>query len=494
MSSHILSLNLLLPVLGILMICTIPRNHSLIIRRIALIATGLQAWIAVQLLLNFDYRLEALQMVEHVRWIDALNIDFFLAIDGLNLVFIILSAIIFFTGAIITEHSISRPTGFFSLYLLTDFAIMGLVSGLDMLLILCFTGIAIFAFFLLLAIWTETTEDIAAGQFALTGIFSFMVILAAALLLHYDSALKSFVLPELIHGAHLTLSQRTILLILTFCGLAPFIPVFPFHFHLRPALRNVPVSLKMVLTCIFAQIGIYYLLRFGQVIFPGTQATLVPLLAALGTLNIVYGAIQVTQGDDLDAWTVPSTLIFSGLALLGIAAAVDLSVQSGFPQALGLTGALFNVFNHGVLLALFLVICYLQNKPSDAGSDRHLPLLFVGVPVFAASFLPGLAPFISLIMILIPAFQSPVIRIFAWIALPGLMVYVASTLNLFRKIHQTRYSQSSATNPIPIRITLFILIPLLLLLVAFGIFPDWFSRWITHSIQQFASLFITVTP
>ena len=138
MNEHLLSMNIFIPLLGILAITSASKKREDIIKIIAAITTGLQMWIALQIFFNFDRTKSGIQFVEHYSWIKTFSIDYFLGIDGLSFPLVLLTALILFISVFASWKLKKGVKGYFILFLLLDMGLMGVFTSMDLFLFLIF--------------------------------------------------------------------------------------------------------------------------------------------------------------------------------------------------------------------------------------------------------------------------------------------------------------------------------------------------------------------
>src|SRR4029079_14561706 len=229
------------------------------------------------------------------------------------------------------------------------------------------------------------------------------------------------------------LRTQIVLWLALFIGFAIKIPAFPFHTWLPDAHVEAPTAISVILAGVLLKMGTYGILRINYGVLPA--ATLAPaselfswmgshsiafwVLAALGTLNIIYGALCAMAQQDLKKLVAYSSISHMGYVMLGMSAFT--------PQ--GINGAVLQMFNHGTVTAmLFLLVGVIYDRAHHRDIDGFGGLagimpVYTGVTAlafFAAMGLPGLSAFISEVLVLLGAWQK----------YPGLTVVAASAVIL----------------------------------------------------------------
>ncbi len=195
----------------------------------------------------------------------------------------------------------------------------------------------------------------------------------------------------------------TVIWAFLFLGFAVKVPVVPLHTWLPDAHVEAPTPISVILAGVLLKMGVYGMLRFNVAIFPDTTRSLAMLIAALGVISVIYGAMVCIAQRDLKKMIAYSSISHLGFSILGIAAMT--------PAAL--SGALFNLFTHGLISAmLFLVVGVLYDRAHHRDIDgfgglaKVMPeyTVLMGVAFFASLGLPGLAGFVPEFLVLTGAF------------------------------------------------------------------------------------------
>ena len=206
---------------------------------------------------------------------------------------------------------------------------------------------------------------------------------------------------------------RNIAWLALFVGFAIKIPAFPFHTWLPDAHVEAPTAISVILAGILLKMGIYGILRINYPLLPDATATFAQMIAVLGVINIVYGALYAMAQKDFKKLIAYSSISHMGFCMLGM--------SSFTPE--GINGAVLQMFNHGTITAmLFLLVGVIYDRAHHRDIDGFGGLAMVmpvytgimAIAFFAALGLPGLSAFISEVLVLMGAWQySPPLAI-AW--------------------------------------------------------------------------------
>jgi NADH-quinone oxidoreductase subunit M len=145
MTEHLLSINLLVALVGLIFILLTKRNQALIIKTAAAIISGIQVWIGIEMLLNFNPHETALQFAERIHWIDGLRIDYYIGIDSGNLVFLLMTALLIFVSVLISWRQEKRVKEYFTFLMILNLGLTGAFAAMNLFLFVIFLGLAFFA-------------------------------------------------------------------------------------------------------------------------------------------------------------------------------------------------------------------------------------------------------------------------------------------------------------------------------------------------------------
>jgi NADH-quinone oxidoreductase subunit M len=378
-------------------------------------------------------------------WIVPFGIRFHLAIDGLSLLLLLLTA---FLGAAAVGASwteIRDRPGLFHLTLLWTLAgTMGVFMALDLFLFYFFWELMLVPMYFLISLWGHENRVSAAVKFFLFtqggGLLMFAAILGLYFLHGRHTGVYSFDYRQLLEGT-LPASITFWLMLGFFLGFAVKLPVFGLHTWLPDAHTEAPTAGSVVLAGLLLKTGAYGFLRFSLPLFPRESAELAPAAMILGTIGVLYGAFLAFAQVDAKRLVAYTSISHLGFALLGI--------YTG--TRLGLQGAIVVLLAHGLSTGgLFIVVGILQERFHTRRMDE-LGGLWSSMPrlggvalvlALASLGLPGLANFVGEFLVLTGAFAvSPVL---AAVAAVGFVLSSIYSLWLIYRIFRVRNAR-----PIP---------------------------------------------
>src|SRR3989454_1157558 len=403
MQHNVLSLMVFIPVVGMAVILCLPARAHAAIRWMGVAAATPPLLLAVWLLEHFDPQTTAPQFIQRFAWIPAYRIDYFVGVDGISITMVLLTTLLCFLCMFASFGIDKALKGYFALFLLLETGMLGTFVALDFFLFFIFWELMLLPMYFLIGVWGGPRREYAAIKFFLYTLLGSVLMLVTILYLYFASG-GSFDMTRLAALVAGKIDMRVQLLLWTalFVGFAIKIPAFPFHTWLPDAHVEAPTAISVILAGVLLKMGTYGILRINYGILPA--ATLAPawhgrslafwLLAALGTFNIVYGALAAMAQTDLKKLVAYSSISHMGYVMLGMAAFT--------PQ--GINGAVLQMFNHGTITAmLFLLVGVIYDRAHHRNIDGFGGLASIvpvytgvtGFAFFSAMGLPGLSAFIS---------------------------------------------------------------------------------------------------
>src|SRR5271155_5793365 len=469
--SHALTLITFIPIAGMVLILALPDAMKAASKWIAVAATIPQLLIAIFLYENFDTTTSAVQFAEKAAWMPSYHITYFIGVDGISISMVLLTALIMFIS-VFASFGINRAEkGYYAMLLLLDTGMMGVFVSLDFFLFYIFWEVMLLPMYFLIGIWGGSRREYAAIKFFLYTLLGSVLILLAMLGLYYYGATPTFDMTKLAANASTySLNFQRVAWLALFIGFAIKIPAFPFHTWLPDAHVEAPTAISVILAGVLLKMGTYGILRINFSILPGASHELAWLfLGAVGTINIVYGALCAMAQTDFKKLVAYSSISHMGYVMLGLA---------GFTAA-GINGAVLQMFNHGTVTAmLFILVGVIYDRAHHreingfGGLASHMPLYagITGFAFFAAMGLPGLSAFISEVLVLIGAWQRhPIMTVFgasAAILTAGYMLWT------FQRIYLGPINEKYKDFPDLSFREAFTLVPLGIIVLVLGVYPQ----------------------
>lgn len=476
-NKKMLSVLILLPLLGAIAIVLLPSGiGAKMPQRVALIVTGIAFLWTLLLTSQFNPGNINQQFVEFFPWIDSLGLNYGISLDGLSLPLIVLNALLTAIAVYSTDDTIGRPRFYYCLLLLLNAGVNGAFLAQDLLLFFLFYELELIPLYLLIAIWGGERRGYAATKFLIYTAVSGILILASFLGMVWLGHSVSFDLDAL-NTRSLPLATQLILLGGILVGFGIKMPLVPFHTWLPDAHTEASTPISVMLAGVLLKLGTYGLLRFGYHLLPDAWAYLAPWLAIWAVVSVLYGASCAIAQKDMKKMVAYSSVGHMGYVLLAAAAATPLS----------LLGAVMQMVSHGLISALlFLLVGVVYKKAGSRDLDvvrglfnpeRGMPVIgtLMVTGVMASAGIPGMIGFISEFIVFRSSFVVfPVQTLLCMIGTGLTAVYF---LILMNRAFFGRLSDKVKNLPRVYWSDRFPAFILALLIVIFGIQPNWLIRW-----------------
>jgi NADH-quinone oxidoreductase subunit M len=501
-----------LPLLGGLVVAGLDREQRRLARGLGLGFMLLALALALVLWLNFDGKSGALQFSERHPWIPALGAEYFLAIDGLGLLMVLLTALVV-PFALLAEwrrlEAAPAPKAFVSLLLFLQAGLFGAFTALNFVHWFLFWELSLVPAYFLIKLWGGPERVQAATQFFVYTLVGSVTMLLGFLALYL--AAGTFDFTELAGKARsgemaTLLSTRLarpglsahalgwLLFAGVLLGFAVKVPLMPFHTWLPAAYAEAPAGVTMVLTGVMSKMGVYGLLRILLPIFPQPMREALPLLLGLAVATIVLSALAACAQRDLKRLLAYSSINHLGYCLLGVFAAARLTGPEAAwaaEKAAALNGVILQMFNHGIVAAaLFFFVGLLEQRAGtrgleDFGGLRQVAPVFcglMGIALFASLGLPGLNGFVGEFLIFKGVF--PLAPWAAALSLAGLLATAVLLLTLMQRVfHGPAGGRTAAFADVSAGEVLIVL-PATALMFVLGLYPQLFVGMLNSTVLQ----------
>jgi NADH-quinone oxidoreductase subunit M len=456
-------------VAGLFVILIIPEERKAQIKWVSAVFSGITLILSVYLFFAYDKGQGGLQFVEKYRWVESIGITYLNAADGFNLPMLLLTGIVFFTGVLTMWQLDFRVKEFFALYFLLVAGVFGLFMSMDLFFIFVWYDVSLFPMYLLIAIWGSTRKEYGAMKLTLYLLAGSALILPAIVYLFVQAGLNTFDVTILMRPGTFSASEQKFAFIFLFIGFGILAAVWPFHTWSPVGHVAAPTPVSMVHAGVLMKIGAFGVLRVGIFLCPEGWQYWAPLMAVLAAIGIVYGVFVGLSQTDLKYCIGYSSVSHMGIVGLGLAT-VSLD---------GLNGAVFQMFAHGIMTALFFsAIGYIYDRTHTkmidelGGLSRIMPVAstFFIVAALAGIGVPGLASFWGELMVFIAAFRT--YPLWGTLAVCALVV---SALFMLRVVQRTFYGPKNQQYEHIPDVSFGLALPrmiLLAVLVIFGLFPS----------------------
>jgi NADH-quinone oxidoreductase subunit M len=426
LNDSILTLTLLVPLVGAVIVALLPRQGRIIqwfTLAVSLITFGL----TLHLPFHYQYGHPGFQFVVDLPWITNPAIRYHLGVDGISMWLVVLTGFLAPLGVLASWTKIDQRTKeFYFFFLLQQTAMIGVFVALDMFLYYAFWELTLVPMAILISMFGRNRGTEAAIKFFIYTFLPSALLLVGIVLLYAKTGTFDYVqLQTMLAQNNTGLSQHALLWIsLAFLvAFAVKVPVFPLHGWLADVFSEAPTAMAMIVA---GKLGLYSILRFNLGLFPAEARKEAPVMIALAVIGILYGALVALVQKDMKRLAAFSTVSSLGFCILGI---FCFSVS-------GLDGAVFQILNEGVTVAsLLLLIGFLYERyntyeiASYGGLAKRMPnlaTLFVVTSV-ALVGLPLMNGFVGEFLILSGSFPGHV----AWVSAATLGVILSAAYMLW---------------------------------------------------------------
>ena len=432
----ILSTIAYLPLLGALLIMFFVDGKDEEVVRRATLATALVTMLAsLVIVFKFQSGTPDFQFVEKLSWIDTLGVTYFVGVDGISMLLIVLATILSSIVVLSSWTAIThRVKEYFIFMLLLETGMIGVLMSLDVFLFYVFWEVMLVPMYFLIGVWGGERRLYAAIKFFLYTLAGSVLMLLGILTIYYKVAAElgyySFSLLDW-YSVAIPHHLQWWLFLSFFVGFAVKVPMFPFHTWLPDAHVQAPTAGSVILAGVLLKMGTYGFVRFSMPLLPWATVEFVPFMMVLSIVGIVYGALVAMVQKDMKKLVAYSSVSHLGFVMLGLYA---LNEQ-------GITGGILQMINHGISTSgLFLCVGMIYERRHTrlisefGGLSKQLPVFAVMFAIMTMSSigLPGLNGFVGEFLILVGAFKANWVYA-AW-ATSGIVLGAAYMLWLFQRV------------------------------------------------------------
>jgi len=467
--THLPLLTLLLacPVVGLAAILVTPGRRPGAIRRIAA-ASGVAAAVLVAVLwLRFDPHAPGYQFVERLPWLPSFGIEWHNGVDGLNLPLLALTAIVYLTGVLVMWELQERVKEYFAFMTLLVVGVYGVFMSLDLFFFVFYYEVAVLPMYLLIAVWGSTRKEYGAMKLTLYLLVGTALVVPAALAVYWGAGQGTFDITRLA-AAHYSRGFQLLVYPFLFVGFGILAGMWPLHTWSPVGHVAAPTAVSMLHAGVLMKLGAYGILRVAMPVLPEGAQYWAHATAILATVNIVYGAFVALGQTDLKYVIGYSSVSHMGIVLLGL---------STLSEA-GVNGAVFQMFSHGVMTALFFAaVGYIYDRLHTrdigklGGLSRTMPVAsaFFIIAALTGAGVPGFSSFWAELLVFLGALRTfPVLAV---IVVGALAITLAYSI---RVIVLAFFGQPREAHPQVADIGLFLSLPRAILvgfLLLFGFVP-----------------------
>ncbi|MGE4317309.1 MAG: NADH-quinone oxidoreductase subunit M [Deferribacterales bacterium] len=483
---HILSILIFFPLAAALFLLIFFRGGKSTMWA-AFAASVVEFIFTIPLMTNFDKTNGGMQFVEQTWWIKSLGIQYYLGVDGITILMIFLTTLLTMIAILGSFTYIQkRQKEFYIAMLVLETGMVGTFLAMDFFLFYIFWEAMLIPMYLIIGVWGGKRRIYAAVKFFLYTLAGSVLMLLAIIALYYvhGQATGEFTFDILkITSQYASYSKgfQMLIFVVLFIGFAIKVPMFPVHTWLPDAHVEAPTAGSVILAGVLLKMGTYGMLRFCLPMTPYASITMMPYIAALSVIGIIYGALVAMVQKDIKKLVAYSSVSHMGFVTLGIYA---------LNQA-GIEGGILQMFNHGIITgALFLLIGLIYERThtreiADYGG------IAASVPLYATIFLiftmgsiglPSMGAFIGEFLVLVGAFEA--FSDWAILAAIGVIFSAVYMLWMFQRVlYQSLNKRWENLADMNLREVIYIF-PLLVIVFWVGLYPETFTSYIHESVKQ----------
>jgi NADH-quinone oxidoreductase subunit M len=505
--NNLLTLILFSPLIGAAILFFVPRATSdRAMKWIAFLWSLVPLALAIVLWVSYRPDMAGFQFEFKTAWFPQINSAFHVGVDGISVPMVLLTTLLVPLGLLISFSISERVRAYLILFLMLEMGMLGVFVALDLIVFFVFWEIGLVPMYFLINQWGGKNRDYASFKFFIytmagslgmlltiqciwvaTGTYDIVTLTTPGMLPFSAGYALKFVKPE-----NLPL-LRSIAFFAFALAFAIKIPIWPFHTWLPDAHTEAPTAGSMVLAGVLLKLGAYGYLRLVLPMFPDAAAKFAWVLALLGMLAIVFGALAALGQTDFKKLVAYSSVNHMGFVAMGIAAAAYAMGNPAFKNdaQIAASGAVLQMFNHGLSSAALFALVGVVYERTHTRDLNELNGISVAVPVYAGILmfcafaglgLPGLNGFVGEFMVVRGAW--PIFTLFMAISMFGLLLTGGYILwMLLKTLFGPQNPRWAKLPEISFREAI-ALAPLMILMLILGVYPMWIVQVINATVGR----------
>ncbi len=414
-----LSLLIFFPLLGALAALLVRKAEAA--KWVALVTSIVTFVISLVVYMQFNSGSGGYQLTEQIPWIalPGLTFTYFVGVDGMSMMLILLTTFIMIVTLLGTWNSITKSVpAFMALLMVLEAGMIGVFCSLDLFLFYIFWEVILIPMYFIIGVWGGKRRIYAAVKFFIYTMAGSLIMLVAIIWLgieagHITGHFTTDLTKLLVVSRQLPIDTQHYLFLAFALSFAIKVPIFPLHTWLPDAHVEAPTAGSIILAGVLIKMGTYGLIRFCLGLFPQASFDYSTLFSVLGVIGIIYGALVSMVQTDVKKLIAYSSVAHMGFIVLGI---FSMTRE-------GLQGAVIQMINHGLstgMLFMMFGMMYDRRHTREiseyGGLAKMVPLfsVFFGIAVFSSVGLPGLNGFIGEYLTMMGAYYSPVLNTWSY--------------------------------------------------------------------------------
>ena len=473
MTFPILTLLIALPLVGAGFVLAIRGEEAVVARNarmVALWTSVITFLLSLYIWFGFDRSTADFQFVEKYQWLPGYNISYYVGVDGISVLFVLLSTLLTPICILSAWEAVTkRVKEYMIAFLMLESVMVGAFCALDLVVFYIFFEAVLIPMYLIIGVWGGPRRVYAAFKFFIYTLLG-SVLMLLAMLAMYDFA-GTTEIPALMN-AGFPASMQTWLWLAFFASFAVKVPMWPVHTWLPDAHVEAPTAGSVILAGVLLKFGGYGFLRFSLPMFPDASVDFTPLMFTLSVVAVIYTSLVALAQEDMKKLIAYSSVAHMGFVTVGTFA---LNQQ-------GIEGAIYQMLSHGIVsAALFLIVGVVYDRMHSreiatyGGLVNRMPVYGLTFMLFmlASVGLPGTGGFVGEFLILLGVFKAD-----TWVAAltaTGVVLGAAYMLYLYRRIVFGELVKDSLKDIADMnKREVLVFAPLIVLVLWMGIYPPSF--------------------
>jgi NADH-quinone oxidoreductase subunit M len=409
------------------------------------------------------------QLGFHIPWVPSLGIKFSVALDGLNLLLVLLTSLLVPFIVLSSFKNHDRSSSFYALILIMQSALVGVFTAMDGFLFYIFWELALIPIYFICLIWGGEGRGKITLKFFIYTLGGSLVMLVALIFLYLKTPDHSFAIDSLYTaGRSLPIVYQTIIFWSMFFAFAIKMPVFPFHTWQPDTYSVAPAQGTMLLSGIMLKMGIYGVIRWLIPMVPMAVKEWGEVAILLSVIGIVYASCIAFVQNDFKRLIAYSSIAHVGLISAGI---FTLSVS-------GVQGAMIQMISHGiVVVALFYIIEIIADRTktynlSQLGGIRNVAPMLTSVyliVLLGSVALPFTSGFVGEFLLI-----SSLVKYKIWIGAVAGLTIILGAVYMLLSFQKSMLGETNGVTALLTDLTShekLVLYPLVILIILIGVYP-----------------------
>jgi NADH-quinone oxidoreductase subunit M len=486
MNFPILSSLILLPTIGALFLFFTKdkEGNNSTAKYVSLFTTAVNFLISIYLWVSFDPSTSNFQFIEDRAWIKGF-INYKVGVDGISILFIILTTFITPLCIISVNNSVKkRLRDFLIAILILESFMIGVFCALDLVVFYLFFEAGLIPMFLIIGIWGGPRRVYSAFKFFLYTLLGSVLMLVAIISIYWISGTTDVIK---LYELGIDSKYQNLLWLAFFSSFAVKTPMWPVHTWLPDAHVEAPTAGSVLLAAILLKMAGYGFIRFSLGLFPVASEVFTPLIYALSVIAIIVTSLIALMQEDMKKLIAYSSVAHMGFVTLGV-----FTIQQQ-----GIEGSIIQMISHGLVsAALFLCVGVVYDRmhsrliSSYGGIVTIIPKYSILFMIFtlAALGLPGTSGFVGEFLILMGVFKDNFLV--AVLASIGVIIGAAYMLWLYKRVVFGKLINSDLKSMMDLdRSEYFILTCLAIPTLYFGFYPDPLINTIEVSVNDLIDMY-----